>query len=65
MNINTQALHEALVSLWRKDIIHGRTGRKKLGGRKQICPTFPDFARLLQKKIFPPVAKKISVSVPF
>ena len=28
---------------------HGRTGRKKLGGRKQICPTFPDFARLLQK----------------
>jgi hypothetical protein len=28
---------------------HGRTERKKLGGRKQICPTFPDFARLFPK----------------
>ena len=28
---------------------HGRTGRKKLGGQKEICPTFSDFARLLPK----------------
>jgi hypothetical protein len=28
---------------------HGRTGRKKLGGRKQICPNFPDFARQVPK----------------
>jgi hypothetical protein len=30
---------------------HGRTGRKKLGGRKEICPTFSDCARVV-KKIF-------------
>jgi hypothetical protein len=28
---------------------HGRTGRKKLGGQKEICPTFSDCARLLPK----------------
>jgi hypothetical protein len=53
---------------------HGRKGRKKLGGRKKICPTFSDCARPVPKKLFveeinfgdlPPVAKKISVSVPF
>jgi hypothetical protein len=32
--------------------IHGRTGRKKLGGRKEICPTFSDFARPVPKKVF-------------
>jgi hypothetical protein len=31
--------------------VHGRTGRKKLGGRKEICPTFSDCARVV-KKIF-------------
>jgi hypothetical protein len=31
---------------------HGRTGRKKLGGRKEICPTFPDCARPVPKKLF-------------
>ena len=31
--------------------MHGRTGRKKLGGRKQICPTFSDFAQQVPKKI--------------
>ena len=30
---------------------HGRTGRKKLGGRKEICPTFSDCVRVV-KKIF-------------
>ena len=30
---------------------HGRTGRKKIGGRKEICPTFSDWARVV-KKIF-------------
>jgi hypothetical protein len=52
---------------------HGRTGRKNLGGRKEMCPTFSDCARPVPKKLFveqinfgdlPPV-KKISVSVPF
>ena len=28
---------------------HGRTGRKKLGGRKEICPTFSDCARVVIK----------------
>jgi hypothetical protein len=28
---------------------HGRTGRKKLGGRKEICPTFSDCARVVKK----------------
>jgi hypothetical protein len=57
-------------------ILHGRTGRKKLGGRKEICPTFLDYAQPVPKNFFPeqinfedlpppPVAKKISVSVPF
>ena len=32
---------------------HGRTGRKKLGGRKEICPTFSDCARPVPKKFFP------------
>jgi hypothetical protein len=32
---------------------HGRTGRKKLGGRKEICPTFSDFARPVPKFFFP------------
>ena len=32
--------------------MHGRTGRKKLGGgRKEICPPFSDCA-LIVKKIF-------------
>ena len=31
---------------------HGRTGRKKLGGRKEICPTFSDCARPVPKKLF-------------
>jgi hypothetical protein len=31
---------------------HGRTGRKKLGGRKEICPTFSDCARPVAKKLF-------------
>jgi hypothetical protein len=31
---------------------HGRTGRKKLGGRKEICPTFSDCARPIPKKLF-------------
>jgi hypothetical protein len=26
---------------------HGRTGRKKLRGRKEICPTFSDCARVV------------------
>jgi hypothetical protein len=26
---------------------HGRMGRKKLGGRKEICPTFSDCARVV------------------
>jgi hypothetical protein len=30
--------------------VHGRTGRKKLGGRKEICPTFSDCALVCQKK---------------
>jgi hypothetical protein len=29
-------------------LIHGRTGRKKLGGRKEICPTFSDCAHIVQ-----------------
>ena len=29
---------------------HGRTGRKKLGGWKEICPTFLDCARVVKKK---------------
>ena len=32
---------------------HGRTGRKKLGGRKEICPTFSDYARPVPKIFFP------------
>jgi hypothetical protein len=31
---------------------HGRTGRKKLGGQKEICPTFSDCARPVPKKFF-------------
>ena len=33
-------------------IRHGRTGRKKVGGRKEKCPTFRDSARLVPKKFF-------------
>ena len=33
---------------------HGRTGRKKLGGRKEICPTFSDCARVVKKCPLPP-----------
>jgi hypothetical protein len=29
--------------------LHGRTGRKKLGGRKEICPTFSYYARPVPK----------------
>ena len=39
---------------------HGRTGRKKLGGRKEICPTFSDCARVV-KKIFPEKLSEIVV----
>jgi hypothetical protein len=39
---------------------HGRTGRKKLGGRKEICPTFSDCA-LVVKKNFPEKLSKIVV----
>jgi hypothetical protein len=39
---------------------HGRTGRKKLGGRKEICPTFSDCARVV-KKNFPEKLSKIVV----
>jgi hypothetical protein len=53
---------------------HGRTGRKKLGGRKQICPTFSDFARQVPKKFSrrklilttynpPPVAKSFGPKI--
>jgi hypothetical protein len=28
---------------------HGRTGRKKLRGRKEICPTFSDCSRVVKK----------------
>ena len=40
--------------------IHGRTGRKKLGGRKEICPTFSDCAQVV-KKNFPEKRSKIVV----
>jgi hypothetical protein len=40
--------------------VHGRTGRKKLGGRKEICPTFSDCARVV-KKNFPEKLSKIVV----
>ena len=60
---------------WSGGWSHGRTGRKKLGGRKEKCPTFRDSARLVPKKFFRRnyfgdgggggVAKIISVSVPF
>ena len=33
------------------DLLHGRTGRKKIGGRKEICLTFLHFAPVV-KKIF-------------
>ena len=33
------------------DLLHGRTRRKKIGGRKEICPTFSDLPPL-SKKIF-------------
>jgi hypothetical protein len=39
---------------------HGRTGRKKLGRRKEICPTFSDCARVV-KKNFPEKLSKIVV----
>jgi hypothetical protein len=39
---------------------HGRTGRKKLGGRKEICPTFSDCARVV-KNNFPDKLSKIVV----
>jgi hypothetical protein len=32
--------------------MHGRKGRKKLGGRKEIWPTFSDCARPVPKKLF-------------
>ena len=43
-----------------RTINHGRTGRKKLGGRKEICPTFSDCARVV-KKNFPEKRSKIAV----
>ena len=30
---------------------HGRTGRKKLGGRKEICPSFADCARVVKNTV--------------
>ena len=39
---------------------HGRTGRKKLGGRKEICPTLSECARVV-KKNFPEKLSKIVV----
>jgi hypothetical protein len=39
---------------------HGRTGRKKLGGRKEICPTFSDCAGVV-KKNFPEKLSKIVI----
>ena len=39
---------------------HGRTERKKLAGRKEICPTFSDCARVV-KKNFPEKLSKIVV----
>jgi hypothetical protein len=33
-------------------ILHRRTGGKKLGGRKEICPTFSDCAWPVPKKLF-------------
>ena len=41
--------------------VHGRTGRKKLGGRKEICPTFSDCVRVVKKK-FPEKLSKIVVN---
>jgi hypothetical protein len=32
-------------------LFHGRTGRKKIGGRKEICPTFSDCARIVKENI--------------
>jgi hypothetical protein len=35
---------------------HGRTGRKKLGRRKEICPTFrivPELSKQIFRRIFP------------
>jgi hypothetical protein len=40
---------------------HGRTGRKKIGGRKEICPSFSHFARVV-KKNFPEKLPKIVVN---
>jgi hypothetical protein len=39
---------------------HGRTGREKIRGRKEICPTFSDCARVV-KKNFPEKLSKIVV----
>jgi hypothetical protein len=39
---------------------HGRTGRKKLGGRKGICPTFSDCTHIV-KNNFPEKLSKIVV----
>ena len=41
-------------------VCHGRTRRKKLGGRKEICPTFSDCARVV-KKNFPEKLSKIGI----
>jgi hypothetical protein len=39
---------------------HGRTGRKQLGGRKEICPTFSDCARVVKKKFQEKLSKILS-----
>jgi hypothetical protein len=45
-------VHELInISPIRYSKSHGRTGRKKLGGRKEICSTSSDCARVV-KKIF-------------
>ncbi|CAB3993878.1 zinc finger 664-like, partial [Paramuricea clavata] len=50
---------------------HGRTGRKKLGGRKENCPTFRDSARLVPKNFFrknyfgQKISTKLTEFVPF
>ena len=48
-------LKEAMITPVYKsdDRKHGLTGRKKLGGRKEICPTFSDCARPVPKIFFP------------
>jgi hypothetical protein len=45
-------MYTTLHNLCKSTNTHGRTGRKKLGGQKEICPTFSDCARLLPKNFW-------------